>query len=321
MSRPQAVVGRTTEEAVETILAADGTRERDAVRAALDPVTEDGVVTEAAVESAVSDTSKVVATAETRVELARIEHEEAREAAEPVADLEVVSARLDEAADRLAAVEARRDDLSRDLGSPVERLNDPTAAYELAVELRAVASNAQGVVRTADDLQTDLEQVESWLTSPARRYDEFGEDVSFAAESLAELEAAAQALPETTAEPAVEWADASMRTRVLNCVVADLRAELAELREWADREDEPFREALVSDVDALADRREALAAELDGLARPAWRDRFGEELAALGDELAGVDAPVDWAAVEAASETHRARVRGDAGSPATDGDA
>ena len=307
MARTEDVVGRTTDEAVETIVARDQTREPDAVRRALDPVTEDGVVTEAAVESTVSDTSKVVATAETRVELAGIAYESACETADGVADLGVVASRLDDVTDRLDAVESRLADLQVDLRRPVGRLEDASAVYELAVELREVASAAQGVVRTADGLQLDLEQVETWVRRPAVRYDEFREDVEFTEGALDDLEAAAAGIPESADTPANEWADAVMRVRVTDLLLADLRAELDDLREWAEREDDPFRESLASDLDALRERRRGLAARLDDVARPAWVDRFDGRLSDL-DEL---EPPVDWGTVERTYETHRGRVLDD----------
>jgi hypothetical protein len=104
--------------------------------------------------------------------------------------------------------------LPDDLRTSVEQPDDPEDVYGLAVELREVATTAQGVVQTADDLSVDLEAFESWLDSPARRYDEFGEDIDLVDESLAELTAAAAALPSESDAPAVDWADATMRTRV-----------------------------------------------------------------------------------------------------------
>jgi hypothetical protein len=76
--------------------------DHDAAREILDPITDDGIVTQRAVETALSDTSKLLATAETRVELARNAYEDAVEAADPVADLPVVRTRIEAFADRLS---------------------------------------------------------------------------------------------------------------------------------------------------------------------------------------------------------------------------
>jgi chromosome segregation ATPase len=304
------LVGRPVEDVIAAVVDRGDDRDPEAVREVLDPVTADGVVTREAVETAVSDTSKVVATAETRVELAGIAHADAVEAAASVDDLEVVAARLDAYADRLDAVKARAAALTDDLRAPVERLDDPEAVYELALELREVATTAQGVVRTADDLSTDLEAFESWLDDPDRRYDEFAEDIDLLDESLTELSDAVDALPGESEAPASDWADATMRTRVLDLLVADLRAELAALRAWADREDEPFRAALDERVADLEHRVEELADTLAERTEPAWRDRYADDLAALERDLETLEPPVDWEHVQGTLEERRQRAFG-----------
>jgi hypothetical protein len=300
-------VGRPVEDVIATVVDRDGGRDPETVREALDPITDDDVVTREAVEEAVSDTSKVVSTAETRVELAAIACEDATAAAAPVDDFDIVTARLDEYADRLDAVDTRAAALTDDLRMTVQQLDDPTAVYELAVELREVAATAQGVARTADDLSIDLEAFESWLDDPERRYDEFGEDIDLVDESLAALTAAVSAIPKGSDAPAADWADATMRTRVLELLVADLRTELADLRAWADREDVPFRAALEERVADLERRTGELADTLAGRAESAWRDRFDDDLAAFERDLKGFEPPVDWERVQAALEERRER--------------
>jgi hypothetical protein len=300
-------VGRPVEDVIATVVDRDGGRDPETVREALDPITDDGVVTREAVEAAVSDTSKVVATAETRVELAAIACEDAAAAATPVDDLDIVTVRLDEYADRLDAVDTRAAALTDDLRMTVQQLDDPTAVYELAVELREVAATAQGVARTADDLSIDLEAFESWLDDPERRYDEFGEDIDLVDESLAALTAAVSAIPKGSDAPAADWADATMLTRVLELLVADLRTELADLRAWADREDVPFRAALEERVADLERRTGELADTLAERVESAWRDRFDDDLAAFERDLKGFEPPVDWERVQAALEERRER--------------
>ncbi|WP_324756260.1 hypothetical protein [Haloarcula montana] len=299
------LVGRPVEDVIEAIVDREDDCDPKTVREALDPITDDGVVTREAVETAVSDTSKVVATAETRVELAGIASEDATAAAAAVDDFEIVAVRLDAYADRLEAVEARAADLTDDLRTPVDRLDDPSAVYELATELREVATTAQGVVRTADDLATDLEQFESWLAEPDRRYDEFEADVDIVDESLDDLTAAATALSTDSDEPAADWADATMRARVLELLVADLRAELTALRSWADREDAQFRASLDDRVADAERRTRELNDTLADHAEPAWRDRFDDALGAFDAELDGFEPPVDWNRVQETLEERR----------------
>jgi chromosome segregation ATPase len=301
MSDDDGVIGLSTEAAVERL--AGDERDPDEVRAALDPVTEDGVVSEAAIEESVSDTAKIVSTAETRTELADIAHDDAHETAAPVADVDAVAARLEAFDERFAAVERRAADLTTDLARPVGRLGDPAAVYELAVELREVASAAQGVATAADELSFDLEDFERWVGDPETRHEEFREDAELVGDSVDELAAAIEALDEA-ADPAVDWADATMRTRVLDLLVADLRAELADLRELAARDDATVPDDLAAEIDDLQARTGALARRLDELAEPAWRERFGGDVAALEADLDLVP-PVEWGAVQTRLEEHR----------------
>jgi hypothetical protein len=291
---------------VEDVVAAVDDRDPAEVREALDPITVDGFVTTTAIETAVSDTSMVAATAETRTELAGIAYAEAAEAAAPVDDIDIVAARLDEYAERLDAVETRVAGLTDDLPTPVEQLTDPEAVYELAVQLRDVAARAQGITRTADDLSLDVEAFESWLDNADRRYDEFAEDVALVDESLTDLAAVVDAIPAGSEDPAADWADATMRARVLDLLVADLRHELENLRAWADRENEPFRRVLEEDVAAVEERVEELDETLAARATPAWHERFEEQLTALDRELEQFETPVDWEQVQEALDERRA---------------
>lgn len=94
--------------------------------------------------------------------------------------------------------------------------------------------------------------------------------------------------------PATDWADATMRTRVLELLVTDLRTELADLRAWAGREDVPFRVGLDERVADLERRTEELAEMLTERAEPTWRDLFDEDLAAFERDLEELEPPIDW---------------------------
>lgn len=301
----KSVVGRPVAEAVET-LAGDG-RDPDRVREALEPVVEDGRVTRAAIETAVSDTAKVVSTAETRTELAGIAVEDAEATAAPVADVDTVAVRLDGYAERLAAVEERAAALTDDLARPVELLAGEEV-YGLAVELREVASHAQGVVQTADDLARDVEQFESWLSTPSRRYDEFEGDVELVEESVSALETAAEAVPDA-ADPADDWADATMRTHVLALLVRDLAAELDDLHTLAEA-DANVPEALVGRVRDLDERTDALAERL-AAEQPTAGERFDDDIDALTAALSAFETPVEWGAVRRTLADHRAAAFGE----------
>lgn len=316
MSRDTGIVGRPVDEAVDAIRDRDPDLDADRVREALDPVVEDGAVTETGIEGAVSDTSKLIATAETRTELASIAYEDATETAAEVADLDVVADRLTRFEARLESVESRAADLGAALPSSVDvdadAEADPLAIYEMAVDLREVASRAQGVVKTADDLQFDLEQFESWVERPNRRYDEFEGDLDLLGESLDDLSAAIDRLPDASETPARDWADATMRVAVTRLLLADLRAELETLRTWAESDGEDVRDGLGTRLADLETRCDDLADDLDALARPAWRDRFEDDVDALAADLDAFDPPVEWATVQQTLQTHRERAFDDA---------
>jgi len=275
------------------------------VRDALEPVTHDGVVTREAVETAVSDAAKLLATAETRIELAGDAYDDAAAAAAPVTDVPAVGTRIDALRDRLADVEAMIPALRPDLSIPENVRRRPVAAHQLAVEIREVVATAREAIEAADDLSFDAEQFESWLDRPNRRYDTFEEDVELVADTADDLAAAVDALPGGAADPAAQWAAATMRVRVLSLLVADLREELGDLRVLAERNGDPFRDGLTERLDGVDDRVAEVESALDALAEPAWRDRFGDDLAALDGDLAGIDPPVDWGTVDRLLEDHR----------------
>jgi hypothetical protein len=296
----------TVPDVVEAVDGADPATVRDA----LEPVTDDGVVTRAAVEATVSDVSKLLATAETRVELAGDAYADAVAAADPVADVPTVRARLDALGERLSDVESSIPDLRPDLSVPENVQQRPVAAYELAVELRRVVVTAQEAIEAGDDLSFDAEQFESWVTRPDRRYDEFADDVEVVTESAAALETTVVSLDDAD-RPAVRWADATMRARVLSLLATDLRAELQDLRAIADRLDDPFRADLDAKLRAAEDRvteAESLLAARDG---PACRDELGDDVAAFESALDAFDPPVEWGTVDRLLADHRPEQAGD----------
>jgi len=298
-------VGRPVADVVAAV-ADDDERDPETVRESLDPLVDDGAVTRAAIESAVSDTSKLLATTETRVELAGIAHDDATDAAAAVDDVDVVAARLAAYAERLADVRSRSAELSEDLNALDTEPDGPEAVYELAVGLREVAAAAQGVVREADDLSFDLEEFENWVETPTRRHDLFAADLDNVAEALDELTAAAEALPEESDAPAADWTDATMRARVVALLVDDLRVECTDLRALADRDGAAVPDDLERRVADLDRRTEALTDTLADRAEPAWRDRFGADLAAFEREIDEFDPPVDWERVQNALRERRA---------------
>jgi hypothetical protein len=287
----------------DVVEAVDGV-DPERIEALLDPVTDDGVVTRGAIDTTVSDTSKRLATAETRIELAGNAYEDAAAVADPVADIPAVGTRLDAFKERLADVESRIPELRPDLSTPDDIHRRPTAVYEFAVLIQETVTATGDAVEAAEDLSTDVERFQSWLEQPDRRYDAFAEDLSLVEESIDELEATIDGIPDDD-DPAARWAAATMRVRVLLLLVADLRAEHRDLRLLADRSDDPFRTELGERLDGVEERVAEVESAIDDVADPAWEERFAADLAALDEKLAAFEPPVDWGAVERALEAHR----------------
>ena len=177
----------------------------DEVRETLAIVARDGVVRRAAVEDAVANASMVATTAETRVELAAEKLDRTRETAAPVADLDLVSSRVDDFDGRLTAIEDRADSLG-DAIQDVLAMKADGDLYEISRRIRRVTSAATEVQRAADDLQFELDSFEEWLTDADRRVEELAADVDALATSVSELEDTAETLAVDDGDPESEAA-------------------------------------------------------------------------------------------------------------------
>ena len=298
--------GLPVDQAVDVV--DDETTDLDTVRETLGIVAQDGIVCRAGVDDALANASKVVMTAETRVEFAGNKLDDVREVAASVPDLDLVSVRLSEFADRLAAIETRADGL----GDAVQDALDLKAEGELyaaAQRIRQLTTAATEVQRAADDFQFELDAVEPWLTDGDRRAEELAADVDAVAASVDELAAIVDSIERDDAgsdtEAAHTWVGATVRHRVVSLLIADLRAELAALRTWAERVDETPPSGIESRIDDLQASHEAVGERLDTCADPAWSTRFDEQLAALDEELERIEPPVSWLDVEAVVEEYR----------------
>ena len=313
---PTDLDGLSVERATEAVV--DEESDPDEVRETLAIVARDGVVRRAAVEDAVANASKVVATAETRTELAAEKLDGAREAAAPVSDLDLVSARVGDFDARLDAVEER----AAALGDAVQEALDAREdgdLYEVARRIRRVTSAATEVQRAADDLQFEIDSFEEWLSDPDRRADELTADVDAVAEAVAELDGVAEGLSGEdgtgtpgNADPEGEggraWAAATVRHRVASVMIADLRAEAAALRTWAERESVAPPPDVEGRLDDVRTDHEAVGERLAASAEPEWTARFGDRLAALDEALDATEPPVAWDEVEAVVAEHRPEV-------------
>jgi len=291
------LVGESAEYVTEQVTER-GDHDSDDVRAAIDPFVEDGRVTRDAIDETVSDTAKLISTAESRVEYAEGAAETMWETLADAPTVPTVESRRVALEERLDTVCDRLDTVQATLASAVEQ-SDAPSLFELGVDLRTASTHAQGIVQTADDLQRDIEQFESWLTDPDRRTRELGEDVALVVDSVEELEAATDNEP----EPAT-LANVHLQTDVFELLVADIRAELDDLTAFEPTGD---LDSLREGVDALDDRLAAVRARLDDA--PAYRAQFDDVLASLAETLAGREPPVEWAVIQETLSDHRKQLR------------
>ena len=297
--------GLSLEAAVDAVVADPA--DSAAVREALAVVTEDGVVRRAAVGDAVARASEAAATAERRIERTAAKLADVHSMADPVSDLDVAAARLESFDARLDRLEERLATLSERVHRAAEH-GDSANLYALGLELREATTAAEELAAEADRFQFDLDDLGAWLDDPGRRGEELLADVDALAGSLESLETDVDALAAGdvgTEDPAVAWAEAAIRHRVTGAVLSDLRAELAALRTWADREGTERPPDVAPRLDALAARRDDAGGRLAALAEPAWRDRFGDRLRGLEDTIETMEPPVAWGEIEAVMERYR----------------
>lgn len=295
------LTGQQVGDAVDTVVSASDA-DRETVRHTLDRVLEDGVVTAAAFDDAVGQTAKVLATAETRTELASTALEDARTTAEPVAELSLVRDRLDALAATVDSVEADLTAAQQTLRSVTGR--DGSVTYQTVRDVREVHEQATGVQHRADEVQVALEEFETWVSDEEVRVTTIREDVD-------DLAAAVDAIEETTEDittdgDAATWADATIQRTSLSLLGSDLQAELDTLQSWPVATDgDPDWDAVGERLDALSDRLTNVAETLERARQEAWVDRYGASVDAVQRALSDCEPPVDWSTVQSVLDEHR----------------
>lgn len=313
--------GMALEDAVDAVVAAGVSSDPEQVREALEYATEDGVVTQAALDEERPVVTRNVSNASEQAMEARLALTKARETAEPVADLETVARRLDTYERRVGTLAERTERLEARHDALTDRIEDPDSLYAVAEGIRTVVEEAQRIEARALGFRGDIEELEADLHSPEAWVNDIQQDLNAVEETLDAIEAAAAALPAEDADveddwdwadrdvdPAVVWFDATLRVEHAAPLLADLRVEMDDLQAWGERESEFetwYADSVAADLEELADRRTELAARLDALARPAWSDRFADRLDSFESDLADLDSPVDWAELQAALDAYR----------------
>jgi len=318
--------GAPLEEAVEAVVAADESRDPTVVRDALSYIAEDDVVTGTTLADTATVVTQEVSAARDRALTAQLELTQAQEAAEPVADLPAVAERLGTYERAVETLMERVEDLEAREAELGERVEDPDSLYAVAEETRAILDEADSIEGTAlllteelQDLTGDLEHPEAWINTLQRDLNAVEETVDAIASVVDALPAAGDGEDDDadgagvdwearSVDPPVAWFDATLRVELVALMVADLRAELDDLRTWARRDedvDEWYAEAVADRLDEVATRQADLADRLEALARPAWSDRFADRREAFAADLGDLEPPVDWTEMQSVLETYR----------------
>jgi len=313
--------GMAQEDAVEAVVAADPSRDRTLVRDALEYVTSEGVITPSALDAATPVMAQKVSTAKERATETQFELTKARDAAQPVADLSTVAARLDTYEQEVSVLLERADELDARHEALTDRIEDPDSLYAVAETIRVVVDEAQRIEARALGLREELEEFEADVNNPEAWINDVQHDLNAVGEALDAVTAAVEALPAEDADaeadwdwadrdvdPAVVWYDATLRVEHAAPLLEDLRAEMADLQTWGERADHFetwYAESVADDLEEVAARRTDLAERLATLARPAWTDRFGDQLEDFESELDDLDSPVDWVEMQDALDAYR----------------
>lgn len=293
----------------------------EAVAATVRGIADGGVLTDGSLQDALAHLSKVVSTPATRVELAGIELESAREQASEVSDVPTVAARFDEFAADVEAIESAVAELDSDLRTLADRVKEVSGVgglssdaavelYEVATEREQIHTDALGLQATADDLTAEIESFQRWLALASVRHEALRTDSEELADAVDALEVDVETVADaseaggdgrTGGEVAETWFDCSLRRRVLMLQVLDLRVAAADLETVDKRLESDPADSASADVqervEELEDRLAALGGRLDAAARTEWHDRYDSRLAAFDEELERFDPPIDWGAV------------------------
>ena len=302
------------EAAVERAVAS-GDHDPEAVRETLTEISEEGTVTREAIDEALADLSKVVATPETRVEVTRRALTDAREVAELIADTEIVHSRLEGFEADLATLEERVEDLGSRLSSLVTRAQAPDDLYAIARVIRELRAGATGMQRDADSLAVEIETFERKIRNPDEWADELSEDIDAIEGAIQNLLEFADDLSEAengsfeAADSSFQWADAVLRHRMQELFIRDVRTEVDALKQSLEHKatDVPIDE-IESRLDELETLRADAGRRLDEIAETSWRRTHRETIESLTRKLETFETPVDLAELENELERHRGRL-------------
>lgn len=293
-----ALRGESLDDAVAIAVDRTDHSERDA-RVLLDTITVDGRVSADRFDEVLGETATYVSTPETRLEFADHALAAVRELADPHDDVPTVTHRRTGLEERFTEIEAAVTDLASDLQDFLAEAEtsgnapDPSGLLTGLERVQTVRERADRLAGRADELADDIESSERWLKVPVARHEALELDLDHLDQRLDEL-----ADTDIETLQTARQRQLARHHRVLGLVVDDVRQELADVRTLDDRADADHSEtldALVFRLDQLARTHQSFAPPRDALA-----DETVADLDTLDDALESLDAPIDWASVEAA---------------------
>lgn len=301
------ILGLSVEQAAEQVApTVDG--DVETVRTTLRTISEDGTVTSGAVQDALADVSKVVATPETRVELAHDALTAAREAATPVADTDVVDSQLAAFEAELSDLDERVDTLGSRLSELVDR-DDAEDLYAVATSIRQLRADATDAQNAADALADEIKGFTRKLDDLSVWAGEIREDVDTLEASLEGLREAVDRLVDDgveDAEPPIAWADIRLQYRVQELIISDIHAELDALETLGD---ETGTETPADDIrtrlDELASLQTDITEGLDDAFDATWDPHYNVTVESFDQALAAFEPPVPWAELQNELKRHQ----------------
>jgi chromosome segregation ATPase len=309
------LLGLTVERAAEQV-APTVDDDQETVRTTIQMISDDGVVTQAAVQDALGRVSKVVATPETRIELADDALTAARDAATPVADTDLVATKLATFEADLSALEERVDALGSQLSDLVDRAGESGDLYTVARSIRELRAEATDAQNAADALSDEIKTFRRKVANPTEWVSELREDVDTLEASLEDLQTAVDRLhaidtdaPED-GDPALAWADTTLQYRVRELFVEDVRAELDVLETLGAETgvDLPL-DTIRSRLRELEDLQTDISAGLDDAFDPAWDQQYSDTVASFDETIASFEPPVPWATLQDKLQRHREQLQ------------
>lgn len=238
------------------------------------------------------------------------EFEALREGLDPVdRDSNQVRARIDEYADQFDAMRSALATTDDRLDATPAEPESPATAYESAEQLRRAERVVHEVAHSLHHLESDVESFETWLHDPATRLDDLGEEMGGFERYLDNTEGLLDRLEAADTDdirPFGSWLSAYHLQRMMALVFEELRADIADLDAWLDRQEGSYDDelaglrerlgALEARHETCSDRLDAAAADIEDF--DAKRAEVAESVDEFEAALDEQEPPVDWGEVE-----------------------